>query len=309
MRRFHTTRLAVALLCSLATPSFAAWTPPPGWNVTEVPLPVTFVPLDATFATLTLDPLTGDVFFVGQDAPNAALSLMRATTSGQVTVLAPVAYAGLHPTFDPVHRVLLLPQVGQIDRYTESGAPLPPIPPSASGPIAVSPDGVLHAPAWSFTSASGLALQRFDEALGAWVHERDVPAGGMISSLVPGSAQLVYDESGRPFAAHGGVLHRIDDAATVMLGHVLLQGQLAVGGGMALYHYGRFDASAPGSAPAQGFAQWPQGHALLGQVIAPGPVVVILGVDTDSRYTLQVFSQLPTPAVRRSWGAIKAAAR
>lgn len=309
--------LSCAVALATAAPALAAWTPmQPGWSVHEVPVGIAQVLSFPGQASLAIDPLSGDVFLAGSVSSGAtSLSLLRISQAGQVQDLGLLSLPSTRPLFDPVHRVVVIQQGSQLARFTEAGAPLPPIPAPAAGPIAAGPDGELYAVSPGGQSASGLRIVRYDSGLDAWAPVRDVPpASGGGPGFGAGNLpdQFVLDDAGRAFVTtSSAALFRIDDAATVFLGSTLLAGQLAVGSGMALLGEGFFDPGAGSGGPAQGFAVRPDGSGLHGVAAAPPGTVVFLAStrnpDFSESFSLQVFTLGVTPTVHSSWGALKAA--
>ena len=303
--------LSCAFALALASPALAAWTPPPGWSVHEVPLPVHYVVSDDALASLAFDPLTGDLFLVGSlSLPGGALSLMRVSQAGQAQDLGPVTWWPVRPVFDPVHRVVLLSHDDMIDRFTEAGAPLGSIPKFAPGPFAIGPGGDLDALVADDQVPGSLLIVRYDFGISSWVPVRVAPPpSGVPPYLTAPPQQLVIDDAGRLFGNQSGALYRIDDTSTKLIGGALLMGQIAVAPGLGIFNLVRFDPDAPDAAPMQPFGTPPAGHAPAGVAILPGPTVVILDVTQGWDYALEIFTMSPTPAVHRSWGAVKALAR
>lgn len=319
MNKRFTFVLSCAVSMAAAVPALAAWTPlQPGWSVHEVPIGIAFALTFPGEASLAMDPLSGDVFLTGTVSSSATSpSLLRISQAGQVQDLGPLTVPSTRPFFDPVHRVVLVQQGNQLARFTEAGAPLPPIPAPSSGPLAVGPDGELYAVSPGGQSGSGLQIVRYDSGLAAWVPTRDVPptsGGGPSFDAGTPPDQFVIDDAGRAFVTRSSAaLYRIDDAATVFLGGSFIASQLAVGSGMVLLGNIFYDPAAGAAGPAQGFADRPSGHGLYGVAAAPPGTVVILesalNPDYSESFSLQVFTLGVTPAVHRSWGAVKALAR
>lgn len=319
MKRLYSLVLLSVLACVFASPARAAWTPSlPGWSVHEVPVNVPFVAWWPQ--AITLDPLTGDVFLGGYDAPGGThLSLYRVSQTGQVQNLAPIDAASAAPVFDPVHRVVLVPNMYEIRRFTETGALLSPIDAFDDGcPIAVAPDGELYAIASGGATPTGLRIMRYDPALNEWLFVRDVPPQTVpYPPLTNGSSvpsQLVIDEAGRMFVtASGSTLFRIDESETVFIGYTLLTGGMAAGSDRVFLGPAGFDADAATAVSAQSFASPTTGHACYGVATAPDGSVIFLAAartgDGGESYWLEIFTMGPTPAVQRSWGALKSLGR
>jgi hypothetical protein len=302
--------LSCAFAFVLATPAFAAWTPlQPGWFVHEAPVALGAAVTFPGWGALAGDPVSGDVFVVGALGQSSDLALYRISPSGQMVHLAAISGYATAPVFDPVHRVVLVGQGSQTARFGEFGAVLAPLPVAATGPSAFGPDGEWYEMTSSAQSASGLQIKRYDGGLGAWVAVRDVPLTSNPPDLTQPD-QLAIDPAGRVFASHSGALYRVDAGATVMIGSSLIAGQLAVAPGMLLFGEGLFDPDASSIMSGVGFASRPAGHGLFGVAITSGPTVVFLESvqlpDLSQSFTLQVFTLAPTPAVQRSWGALKA---
>jgi hypothetical protein len=318
MKRLYSFVLLSALACVFAPPARAAWTPNlPGWSVHEVPLRIPFVGYWPY--AITLDPLTGDVFLLGYDAPGGGnIFLYRVSQTGQVQNLAPIDASSGPPIFDPVHRVVLLPNMYEIKRFTETGAPLSPIDAFSNGdPIAVAPDGELYALVGGGQTPTGLRIMRYDPALNAWTFVRDVPP--QTESYPPlydnsPQGQLQIDAAGRMFASPtGSTLFRIDESATAFIGYTLLSGGIAAGADRVLLGLAGFDPEATTAYSPQSFATPTAGHASYGGVVAPDGSVIFLSAAQTSgggeRYWLQIFTMAPTPAVQSSWGALKSLGR
>jgi hypothetical protein len=305
--------LSAALALAAASPAPAAqWTPMiPGWTVHEVPIALGAVLLDQAIGSIAMDPLSGDMFVIGSVSTTPTdVSLFRVSQSGQVQDFGTVSVGISRPFFDSVHRVVLIPAGSEIARFTEYGTPLPPIAaPPSGGPITAGPDGELYAVCDGGAPPTWLRVMRYDSALSSWVPVRDVaPAtGGLEINQLP--EQLAFDEAGRLFATRSGVLWRIDDASTLYLGYVLLRAQLAAGSGMALFGGVLFDAGAATPPTPQGFASPSESYVPFGVAVGPGPTVLFLAPIAGGGFALDVFTMGATPTVRRSWGAVKAAAR
>lgn len=305
--------LFCAVALAFATPALAAWTPNlPGWTVQEFPMAIDHV-VSSPDKGIALDPVSGDLFVEGfATATSSDISLFRVTQSGQAQQIAsPVPYAT--PVFDPVHRVVLLPTNSEIQRLDEHGAPLPPIPGAAPGPIAVTLGGELVAVASNAYTASGLQFVRYDEGLFSWIPTANVPPSSS-SLFSPGTlpSQLLFDSTGRAFLFYNStVAFRVDDLETVGLGGSLTMGTAAVGSG--LLFLGRFvtDALASGAGAWSNFASpGPDPLGFAGIAVTPdGRVLVVSQGDWVGPCSLVIFSRGATPAVHRSWGAVKALAR
>jgi hypothetical protein len=309
---------AVLFALAFASPAFAAWTPMvPGWSVHEVPLSLS-VAMPYNWQSLALDPLSGDVFLIGaasQGSPD--YSLYRVSPAGQVSNLAAVPYPSFGLVFDAVHRIVLLPGANSIARFAENGASLPPIASAGNGPVAAGPDGELYAVVPSIPSATGLRIVHYDMGADAWLPVRDVPPTQNGFFPLDGGnppVQLAIDAAGKLFVSpSSAIVYRIDDQVCVGLGSYLLSSQLAVGSGMAFLGGVFWDSGAAGPASPQGFAAPAPGHRDVAIAAAPTGEVVGLDFrqdpDLTEHFALEFFSTAPTPAVQRSWGALKAAAR
>jgi len=307
--------LSCAFALALATPALAAWTPLlPGWTVHEFPLAVDHIALTGPWSGVTLDPVSGDCFFLGSLSPdNSDFAIFRVSRTGQVQTIANLASPTGRPVFDPVHRVLFAPSAwNEIQRLGENGEALPPLTVGAPGPLAVGPDGELYSMTLSSFSPSGLRLVRYDSGTAAWVPSLDLPA---FSPASPGTGvlpnQIVFDASGKLFFCYGAGNWRVDAAATTFVGGWLLMGPLAVGPGFLFNSLVFYDPTSNGGASPTMFATSPDHRVQMGVAVPPdGSVLFFDQANNDGGgCSLVVFTMGPTPGIRRSWGSVKGLGR
>jgi hypothetical protein len=304
------TLLVCMLACTCAAAAFAAWIPQvPGWTAQKVPLDVVSLTNSPSTDGVAFDPVSGDLFMPGFAPGVLTSALMRVSQSGHVQVI--VSQAGwVRPIFDPVQRILYQRTDAEILRFDEHGAPLPSIIDVPPGPIAVAPDGRLYSLAWHPPTQAHLDLLRYDGTDLGWNPVQLLPAA-MAPWNYSMPDQMLFDLSGKLFLVQGGAAFRADDAQITFVGGSLLQAQAAVGAGFFFLGAAFTDAGSGSSTNMPPFAlPNPTSIGLTGVAVTPdGRILFTAQEGYYGPASLVIFSPGATPTVRRSWGAVKTAAR